>query len=250
MIWFQAIILGIIQGLTEFLPVSSSGHLVVGQKLFRISEPPVFFDVLVHLGTLVAILVFFRRQLIKISFKTIWLTFIGTLPAIFIGLFLNKYLKFIFNSLIGVGFAWLVTAAFLFSSRWIKKSVKGLAKLREKNAFIIGCWQALAILPGISRSGSTVIGGLWQGLEKESAFSFSFYLAIPAILGAFILQLPDLPHSSFPIKEGFLGFISAAIFGLLSLGIFKKVVLKGKLFYFGFYCLILGLTVLLKVYVS
>jgi len=125
-----------------------------------------------------------------------------------------------------------------------------LEKLKVRDAFLIGCWQALAIFPGISRSGSTVVAGLRSGLKKEAAFTFSFYLAVPAILGAFVLQLLNLNNSYFQLKEGIVGFIAAAIFGFLSLGIFKKVVLMDKLFYFGFYCLALGLILLSYIYVS
>jgi len=122
-VW-QAIFLGALQGLTEFLPISSSGHLVVAQKIFHFNEAPVFFDILIHLGTLLAILVFFRRQFLKTSFKLVWLLFLGTLPAVFVGLFLDKHLQFIFNSLIGVATSWLITAIFLFSTHWLKKKAR------------------------------------------------------------------------------------------------------------------------------
>ena len=247
--FFQALILGTLQGLTEFLPVSSSGHLVIAQKLFGFQQPPVLFDILVHLGTLIAILIYLRKQIknqVVKNFKKGWqLIVIGTIPAGLVGLFLNHYLEKVFNSIFNVAICLLITAFFLFSTKLIKKTNKNFSQLTQKDAWIIGVFQALAILPGISRSGSTVVAGLWQGLKKETAFSFSFFLAIPAILGALVLQLPKLSLTVSELKVDFLGMVSAAVFGLASLKVFEKAVLKGRLFYFGFYCLLLGIIILL-----
>jgi undecaprenyl-diphosphatase len=246
MSYFQAIFLAIVQGLTEFLPLSSSGHLVILQKLFNFSEPPVFFDILVHVGTLMAIFFYFRKSLVKMTPKTLWLIIVGTIPAVIVGLFLQNYLDLIFNSLKLVGFTLLLTSLLLFSTKKIEKNKRQFNQLKWPDALFVGLFQALAILPGLSRSGSTIVAGLWRQFEQETAFQFSFFLAIPAILGALILQIPDLMTSpcSYP-QQGFLGMIIAALVGYLSLRVLKKTLVKTKLWFFGFYCLILGLIVLL-----
>lgn len=243
----QAIVLGFLQGFTEFMPISSSGHLVIGQKLFAINKPPVLFDILVHVGTLSAIILYFNKQILGFFRKinNIKLIVIGTLPAVFVGLFLNQYIEEIFNSLLGVGFCLIITSIFLFSVKFIKKTDKDFNKLNWPDAFMIGLFQALAILPGISRSGSTTVAGLWRSLTKKTAFVFSFYLAIPAILGALTLHLNELLNHNGELKNGLIGFTTAAISGLLALKIFEKAVLKGKLFYFGVYCFLLGSTILI-----
>jgi undecaprenyl-diphosphatase len=252
----QAIILAIVQGVTEFLPISSSGHLVILQKLFNFSQPPVLFDILVHVGTLGAIIFYFKKELIMLTKKIIkkektelnisLMIAIGTLPAAIIGIFLQGYIIQIFNSLKLVGISLLITAGFLFSSKFIKIPRKDFKYLNWKDALFVGFFQALAILPGVSRSGSTIVAGLWRDLERRPAFLFSFYLAIPAILGALILQIPDLiyrPH--FYVNEGILGMIIAGIIGYFSLGILEKSLKSAKLYWFGFYCLIAGVLILI-----
>lgn len=246
MSYSQAIILAIVQGLTEFLPVSSSGHLVIFQKLFNLAEPPVLFDVLVHVGTLGAVLIYFRKALVKISQKTIWLIIIGTIPAAIIGLLLQNYIGQIFDSLKLVGVALLVTAGFLFSTKWFESLNRHFNSLKWQDAIFIGCFQALAIIPGISRSGSTIVSGLWRKFDRKTAFQFSFYLAIPAILGALVLQIPDLIY--FPcsyLGQGLLGMIVAGIVGYGTLKLLERILLSAKFWLFGIYCLVLGIVVLL-----
>lgn len=244
MSYSQAIILAIVQGLTEFLPVSSSGHLVIFQKLFNLVEPPVLFDILVHVGTLGAVLIYFRKELVKISQKTIWLIIVGTIPAAILGLFLQSYIGQIFNSLKLVGVALLVTTGFLFSTKRFKSLNRRFNSLNWQDAILVGCFQALAIIPGISRSGATIVSGLWRKFDRETAFQFSFYLAIPAILGALILQTPDLIYSPCSyLGQGFLGMIIAGIVGYGALRILEKTLLSARFWFFGIYCLALGLLV-------
>ena len=247
----QAIILGILQGFTEFLPISSSGHLVIGQKLFEIGKPLVLFDILVHVGTLSAIVLYFNKKILDFFRKinNIKLVAVGTLPAVLVGLFLNRYIEVIFNSLSGVGFYLIITSIFLFSTKFIKKTDRKFNKLNWIDVLIIGCFQALAILPGISRSGLTTVAGLWRGLKRKTAFVFSFYLAIPAILGALTLHTDKLLNHNGELKNALIGFITAAISGLLALKIFEKAVLKGKLFYFGIYCFLLGGSIVLAEFI-
>lgn len=256
MSWIQAIFLSIIQGLTEFLPVSSSGHLVIFQKLLRLEEPPVLFDILVHVGTLGAIVFYFKEQLLVIfkgiikknrfDIKILLMILIGTIPAGIIGFFLQGYIKDIFDSLKLVGLSLLLTAGLLFSTKFTKNLNKDFKDLNWKETLFIGIFQAIAILPGVSRSGSTIVAGLWQNLKRETAFAFSFYLAIPAILGALILQIPEISNSSdYYLKQGIFGMIIAGTVGYFSLIILEKFLKSAKLFWFGLYCLAAGILVLI-----
>ena len=244
MSYSQAIFLAIIQGLTEFLPVSSSGHLVIFQKLFNFTEPPVLFDILVHVGTLGAVLVYFRKELIKISQKIIWLIVVGTIPAAIVGLLLQNYINDIFNSLKLVGVTLLITGGLLFTSKQFKKFNRQFKSLNWRDALLVGAFQALAILPGVSRSGATIVSGLWKRFDRETAFQFSFYLAIPAILGALLLQIPDLIYSPCGyLEQGILGMVVAGAVGYGALRILEKTLLSAKLWLFGIYCLVLGLVI-------
>lgn len=251
----QAIFLAIIQGLTEFLPISSSAHLVIFQKFFGL-EPPVLFDILVHLGTLGAVILFFREELLRIIkgvvrgnisyINILYKVGMGTIPAVIVGLFLQNYIQQIFNSLKLVGVALLVTAGLLMLSRRFKLLNRQFSDLNWRDAFLVGIFQALAILPGVSRSGATIVSGLWRKLNRRTAFYFSFYLAIPAILGALALQIPDLVHSTGEyLVQGIIGMVIAGVVGCLALTVLKRVLFKGKLWYFGLYCFGLGLLLLL-----
>ncbi len=238
----QALILGLLQGLTEFLPVSSSGHLVMAQKLLALEKPPVLFDILVHLGTFLSILLFLNRK-IFLFFKKISnlkLIFVSSLPAAILGFFLNDYLESVFNSLLIVGLCLFINSLLLFSSGLIKKMGKNLSQLKLKEGFKIGLFQALALLPGISRSGSTIVAGLGQGLTRQAAFLFSFFLGLPAMLGALLLQMPKISQNSDQLAMGLVGLLVAAFSGLLALKILYRIVTKGRLLYFGFYCLLLS----------
>jgi len=254
--FIQAIILGILQGLTEFLPISSSGHLVIFQKFFGFSSPPIAFDTLVHLGTLVALLFFFWRDIKKvfqhltreIKLKKrgdyIGLFFsliIGSIPIVIWGILLKEKIYIIFDSLLLVGISFLFTAIILFITVFIKEYKKELSKIKFVDAAIIGIFQAFAILPGISRSGVTISSSLFQGLKKEAAFKFSFFLGIIAILGANLLQAPEISDlNQKELFSGFLGFLFSATTGFFALKWLKRVITKSKLHYFGIYCAILG----------
>lgn len=244
----QAIFLAIIQGLTEFLPISSSGHLVISQKLLGL-KPPILFDILVHVGTLGTIIIYFWKPLLKISKQTVSMVVIGTIPAAVAGLFLQRYIAQIFDSLRLVGMTLLITAGLLFSScqfKSLNKQKRLFKYLKWKDALFIGIFQALAILPGISRSGSTIVFGLWRGFDRETAFRFSFYLAIPAILGALVLKSKELmAYSSNEIAQGLIGMLIAGIVGYFALRILESILKQAKLFWFGIYCLILGIIILL-----
>ncbi len=241
-----AVFLGVVQGLTEFLPVSSSGHLVLLQKVFGLTEPPVFFDTMLHLGTLLAVVAFFGREVIgEIGDSgAVRKIIIGTAPLVVLGLLVQPFVKEIFGSLLVVGVGYLITAALLFWSKSFSIGQKKFTGLTPRQTLLIGGFQAVAIFPGISRSGATIVEGLAQKLSREEAFKFSFYLSVPAVLGANILQLKDLSNINF-LPQSFLGMMAAFVVGYFSLKLLQKVLIAGKLYYFSAYCLLAGLISLL-----
>jgi len=253
----QAIFLGAVQGLTEFLPISSSGHLAILQKLFGLKESSIFFDTIVHLGTLLAVVFYLRKAIIYIlktlkekqTIKFIFLIALATIPAVFAGLFLEDKIEGIFNSMFLIGICFLITSILLFLTKFLGKYNKEQKDLKWHEALFVGVFQAFAILPGISRSGSTMASSIFAGLKKEDAFRFSFLLSIPVILGAFILQFIKQDFILFGngLLNNALGFLCAVIFGLLSLKIIEKVLINGKLHYFASYTANLGLLILILI---
>jgi undecaprenyl-diphosphatase len=178
--------------------------------------------------------------------RLIWLVLVGTAPAALVGALFEKQIEFTFNSLAVVGLAFLVTAMLLFSTRFLRPQNKNFSQLKWHNAVFVGLFQTVAILPGVSRSGSTIVGGLWQGATRETAFRFSFYLAIPAILGALVLKGSELLVSPTDnLIQGLAGMVIAGVIGYFALKILEKVLKSAKFFWFGFYCLALGLIILL-----
>lgn len=248
----QAFILSLVQGLTEFLPISSSGHLALLQKLFGFEKPSILFDIFVHVGTLGAVIFYLKKELAVFGKIRIWgLVILGSIPAGLVGLFLNNRIETIFNSPNLVGFSFLITAGILFSTRAVGKLTKSIGKLSPTDALLVGLFQALAILPGVSRSGSTIVAGLWTGLDRRTAFRFSFFLAIPAILGALFLQIPkaltqeSLAVSSSYCLQAILGMVLAGIIGYGALKILETLLFQAKLWIFGIYCAIIGLLAIL-----
>jgi len=255
MSFWQTLFLATIQGITEFLPISSSGHLAIFQNLFHLKSV-IIFDIFVHVGTLISILFFFRKELINIikgllkkdkdNWHLFWLLVVGTIPAVIVGLFLNKWIELIFSSMRLIGVSFLITSFFLLLTIFLKEKKLSFKKINWLDGLIVGLFQALAILPGVSRSGSTMVGSLARGFKRELAFEFSFFLAIPAILGALILQIPDLSSGEFHLAvPSILGMIIAAIVGYFSLKILKKILLNSRLWFFSFYCFFLGLILII-----
>lgn len=256
----QSIILGIIQGLTEFLPISSSAHLVITPYLFnwRIPEPDGFiFDVLVQLGTLLAVIVYFRKDLYCIILAVIkglikkqpftdpmarlgWLLVLATIPAIIAGLLFKQQVEQAFASPLAAGLLLIGTAVLLALAEWIGKRRRQLESVTWIDALVIGLFQAVSLLPGISRSGSTIAGGMFRDLERPSAARFSFLLSVPAMVGAglvAVLDLVKLPNFSSQIPTLLLGFITAAVVGYLSIRWLLAFLVKRKLYLFSIYCL-------------
>jgi undecaprenyl-diphosphatase len=244
----EAAILGIIQGLTEFLPISSSGHLVIGQKVLGISVAGNAFEVVVHLGTLVSALIVFWAdiwQLLKSlkstpTQKYIFAIAIGTIPAVIIGFFFKDVISEAFENIRVVSITLLITGIILLTTKFIKTKMKDISISR---GLLIGIAQAMAIVPGISRSGITISLGMHLGVAPEKAAKFSFLLVIPAIAGAGLLTGLDLLKSSEPILPWFvliIGFLSSLIVGWISLKWLLGLIRSGKFHWFGVYCIFVG----------
>lgn len=233
-IW-QAMVLAVIQGVAEFLPISSSGHLVIAQKLMRLAAPPVAFDIWLHVATLGAIFWWLGREF-KLSWKMMRLVIIGSIPVGIVGLLVQPYLENIFNSLAVVGVGLLITGAVLLMTKRLSR----LNQIDVKTALLIGLAQAVAILPGVSRSGSTIATALMLGINNQEALRFSLLLAVPAILGAQMLEIDKLINNGISLQINLVGFIVAFIVGLGSLRLLSGTLKNKKLHYFGWYCLMAG----------
>lgn len=239
---FWSIILGIIQGLTEFLPVSSSAHLVIAQHYIPgFSQPGVLFDVVLHLGTLLAVLIYFYKIILKLEKKYYLLVIIGTIPAGFAGVFFQDTLEKSFGDFNTIGFQLIITGVL---NILIDKGASLKKTMTYMDSIWIGVAQAIAIIPGISRSGSTIFTGVKLGLDKEKAAQFSFLLSVPAILGAGILQIKSYGFTDIgnPINY-IVGSVAAFLAGLWSIKLVYKSLSQRKFGVFGIYCIILGVIV-------
>lgn len=254
MSWIEALVLGILQGLTEFLPVSSSGHLELGKVLLNTNlEDNLTFTVLVHGATVLSTIVVFWKDIIKLlsalfSFKwneeTKYLSkiVVSFMPVAIIGLFFKDYIDALFNNnamLMLVGIMLLITAVVLAFTFYAKEKNKDIS---YKDAFIIGVAQAFAVMPGISRSGSTIATGLLLGNKRKEIARFSFLMVLIPILGENFLELlkGDFANSSLGVIPMIVGFVAAFISGLLACKWMISLVNKGKLIYFAIYCAIVG----------
>ncbi len=253
MIFLEVILLAIVQGITEFLPVSSSGHLVVLAAIFESfgveMDEKLTVNIVLHLGTLLAILVFYRRRILDLLSKdrrVIGLLAVGTLPAVAVGIPLKKFCEDVLVNPLLAGPMFLVTAGMLF---WTRNHREGELECRELSywrGFVIGIFQAFAILPGVSRSGSTIVAGLGCGLKREEAATFSFLLAIPVIGGAGLLDLKDLlgnsPHSV-SLSVLAVGAVVSFAVGLVALGWLVGWIRHGHLHWFAWWLVPLGVAV-------
>jgi len=236
---FQSIILAIVQGISEFLPISSSGHLNLFQYFFGLT-PSLSFDIFLNTATLLSVLVFFRSQL-KFFFSNLPQIIVGSIPAGLVGILFKNQIETIFADVSLLPIFFLATAAFVFSTQYFKNKSETIS---YKQALIIGLFQMLAILPGVSRSGSTIFAGLLVGLSPMAAFNFSFSLFIPASIGALVLGLKDILGQNIFQSDYLVAFVVTFLVGLVSLYILKKLLVRHKLWYFGFYCLILASSLL------
>ena len=252
----DAFLLGVIQGVTEFLPVSSSGHLVIGETLLGVRMPGVGFEVDLHVATLISVLLVYRGRAASLAlgamrlkpdaWKYLGMLVLATIPTAVIGLELGSAVEGLFKTPTGVGVALLVTGTFLWTARWALRRNPSRTP-GPTDALLIGLAQCFALVPGISRSGATVVTALWLGIEAEEAAAFSFLMAVPAILGAAVLELPTLWGSGIQSEAGalLLGSATAAVVGVLAIWTFVRMLKKRSFHRFGPYCWAVGLTILL-----
>jgi undecaprenyl-diphosphatase len=252
---FHLIILAVVQGLTEFLPVSSSGHLVLLEHWLGSFDGDIFLNVILHVGTLLAVLVVYAKDLRRLlNFDTLAVQYIvalavATLPAVAVGLLLEDFITGLFGSPQAASLALIATGLILMSTRLIgdRNRDRRYGAAWEPvppplgKALLIGCAQAMAIMPGISRSGSTIAASIWLGLDREEAARFSFLMAVPAIAGALVLQLRDgIPESEASGMGLILGLFASFMVGLVAIRLTALLVVRKHFWKFSFYCLPLG----------
>ena len=266
-----AVVLGIVQGLTEFLPVSSSGHLVLFQNMFGLKEPELLLDVCLHVGTLAAVCAVFFREILAIiaavlntprlcrehggikemlkqnqEVRMAWLIVVGSVPTAILGLLFHDMADRIFGSVMIVGFMLIATGTFLWLTRLASIQGRPIEKMGAVDSLVVGFVQGLAIMPGISRSGATISAALFLGIDRDLAGRYSFLLSIPAIVGALILGLesPSM-RSSIPLPGILAGALAAALTGYYALKVLLRLVRGGRLHYFSGYCWVVGISALL-----
>lgn len=253
----QSIVLGLVQGLTEFLPISSSGHLVLFQKIFGINEPTLIFDTMVHVGTLAAVVTVLWKEifaLLKKPFqKLTWLLIVGTIPTGIIGIMFKDFFENMFKSGNTLGIEFLITGFVILIAERLNSGRKREAETSYLDAVFIGIMQGAAIMPAISRSGLTISGALMRNLDREFAAKFSFLLSIPAILGAAAFQLKDIfevGSATTITAPVVVGTIAAAVAGYFSVRFMIVLIKKGSMKVFSYYVFTLGTLVLIDQYIT
>jgi len=253
-----AVLLGLLQGLTEFLPVSSSGHLALAQSLIPgFSQPGVLFDVTLHIGTLVAVCIYFWQDLWGMALslfssgrgdaaaarRMLWLLIAGSVPTAAIGLLFRKQFEAMFSDVYGVGVWFIVTGALLFLTDRVSTRGRELSAMGLLDALVIGVAQGLAIIPSLSRSGATIAAGVFLGLERGLLVRYSFLLSIPAVAGAFVLELVTHRHEALqgfdPLAYG-AGTLAALVVGYWSIGVLLNMTRSRRLSVFAYYCWAVG----------
>ena len=248
MTWWEGVVLGVVQGLTEFLPVSSSGHLVISESLLGLAPPGVFFEVAVHVATLAAVVVVYAGRLRELVLglagdpaarRYVLLLVIASAPLV-LGAVFKDFFERVFHSLPLVGVDLLLTGCFLWSTRYVRHAER--PHPTPGGALGIGFAQVAAILPGISRSGATVTAAMWLGVEPVKAAEFSFLMALPAILGAAALQVPDLAHGApavgaVPLA---LAFLAALVSGIVAIRLLVALLARRAFYRFAPYCWVVG----------
>ena len=245
----EAIILGIVQGLAEFLPISSSGHLAVGQYLFGIDEGNLAFIIVVHVGTLIPVVIVYRKaiwELIKKPFqKMTYLLVIATAPAAIVAIFFEDAIEAALVSVSFIALGFIVTGIVLIGTDALRKAGKKSDEITYPDAVLIGIAQAVAVFPGISRSGSTIAASLARGINREDAAKFIFLMSIPAILGALLIQIIHIARGNLLLEDlDFMvlgaGFLASALSGYLAINFMLAAIKKAKLSYFAYYVLALA----------
>jgi undecaprenyl-diphosphatase len=279
---FDAILLGIVQGFTEFLPISSDGHLVMTQTVLGIEVPGIVLEVVLHVATLLAVVIVYRARLLQLivgffgrdrdAWRYVAALVVATLPAVFVGLFLKDAAEATFDQPYVAGFGLLWTATMLFTTRWALRrapaaEIEGVERREQAAehrahaplastgptappyliALVMGVFQAIAILPGVSRSGGTITVGLWSRLSGEKAAEFSFLMSIPAIIGAVILQIPDMREGADAIGTANLaiGFVAALVSGVVAIKSLVWLLRRQAFHHFAWYAAAVGIAFLI-----
>lgn len=257
--FWEVIFLGVVQGATEFLPVSSSGHLVLLPALLGITVPNLAFTMGLHLGTLLALLFYFwndvkgilkglfsfykkdRQKENKFYINLLILIIVAAIPAGIVGFLFADKVDLLFSTPKTVSYLFFITAIFLFLASYLsKRANKSIQDMTLKDAIIVGIFQVFALLPGVSRSGSTITGGIVSSVNKEEAARFSFLLSIPVIAGAALLELVKANFSTFTPTELIFGVVVSFISGLIALRIFFPIIKKTSFYIFAIYCVVIG----------
>jgi len=253
----EAFILGVIQGLTEFLPISSTGHLYLGRNLFGLNDAGLLLDTMLHIGTLIAVFIFYKKEFIKILKdpfgKLTWLLAIGTIPAVVVGLAFKDYFDAISKTGVTIGWEFLLTGCMLWYAETIEQGRRKMEDISYGDAFFIGSFQAAAIFPAISRSGLTIVAALIRKLDRETAAYFSFLLSTPAIIGAIVLQFSDLldgQGEQIAMSSLLIGILSSAVFGYIAVKWMIQYLKKHSLKIFALYVWALGGFILIMQFVG
>lgn len=248
--WWQGLFLGLVQGLTEFLPISSSGHLVLAEHLVGYRPPGVVFEVMVHVATLFSVIVAYRKRIGALlgqltrggvaAWRYVGLLLVASIPAAVAGIALKDYFERSFHSMSALGWQFLVTAAVLWSTRFVVRRATG-TEVTLAQAVLIGIGQAIAIVPAISRSGTTIAAALWSGLAAEPAAEFSFLMSIIVIAGSGLLEARHIPAGTDLFSAGLAwAFVAALIFGIVAIRFLVSLLKHRKFHLFAPYCAGLG----------
>ncbi len=236
------IFLGIVQGLTEFLPVSSSAHVVIFQDLLGFKENQILLDIVLHVGTLFALIVFLFKDIKRLlTIRILFYIFLATVLTVTVVLLGEDFFEGMFSAPAKLALPLFITGITLLCTKKFTKGLRSLSKLKIGDAFWLGILQGLSVIPGLSRSGLTISALLFRNVQREAAFKFSFLASIPAILGALLFKIGEFSQfSSFEFKYMAFGFFASFLSGLLALKILLIVIRKARLHLFGYYCLALA----------
>ena len=245
--FIQAVILSFLQGIAEWLPISSSGHLALVQNIYHFEN--LSFDVFLHIASILAVVIIFWKDIVKLFYpwekskiKYLLIILIGIIPAGIVGFFFNKQIEAAFSNNLYIGIFFIISGILVYSTKFTREKKE---KIGFFDSIFIGIFQAISILPGISRSGATISSGMYRGLRKNEAIKFSFLMAIPLIFGAGLLEARDLIYSQINYSILIVSFIITFLVSLAGIKILLKVVDKEKFYLFGIYNFLLGVLILI-----
>ena len=254
--WWQGLVLGLVQGLTEFLPISSSGHLVLAERFVGFKPQGVFFEVVVHLGTLISVFIAYRGRIVELikgmfgaeksAWQYAWLIIIASVPAALAGFLLRDWFEAKFHSPIDLGWQFIVNALILWSTKWAAERLGEGKPIDTGRALLVGIGQAFAILPAISRSGTTIAAALWTGVKPAVAAEFSFLMSIVVIAGTGVLEVRTVPPGVDPFEPGMIwAFVASLVSGIVAIRFLVALLRSSKFHLFAPYCAVVGVLCLI-----